>query len=206
MQSDKYVTDTFNFDPLSNSFKYLVSNTLYTESEINTLRPLLVEATPIVNPVTGKYESSFVYNNPNGYQYLYLVWDLTNAYSIDLCYDATDRVAACELCGEVPHYSIELCYDSTNEVAACELCNPSSNCFEYDIYASETDLLDSKNSELIYTYINCNNQTAEYKINDYGNWQNVFCAQSVSAITYLANDDTMKSATNSTATATETSC
>jgi hypothetical protein len=98
IQSEKYITDTFDFDPLANSFKYLVSNTLYTESEINTLRPLLAEATPIVNPVTGKYESSFVYNNPSGYQYLYLVWDLVNAYSIELCYDADSSIESCNGC------------------------------------------------------------------------------------------------------------
>ncbi len=122
MQSEKYSTDSFNFDPLANSFKYLVSNTLYTDSQINTLRPLLNEATPILNPVTGKYQSSFTYNNPSGYQYLYLVWDLTNTYSVDLCYDAISRFAACELCGEVPHYSVELCYDATDSALACTEC------------------------------------------------------------------------------------
>ena len=112
----------------------MVSNTLYTESQLNELRPLLNEATPIVNPVTGKYESSFVYNNPSGYQYLYLVWDLTNAYSVDLCYDATDRVAACELCGSVPHYAIELCYDSTDLALACD-CNPPIISYPHDFSA-----------------------------------------------------------------------
>ncbi len=120
MQSEKYITDTFIFDPLANSFKYLVSNTLYTESEINDLRPLLNEAAPIINPVTGKYESSFIYNNPDGYQYLYLVWDLTNAYSIDLCYDENSNGAACNLCGDIPHYAVNLCYDATDEALACD--------------------------------------------------------------------------------------
>jgi hypothetical protein len=154
IQSEKYVTDTFDFDPLANSFKYLVSNTLYTESEINTLRPLLVEATPILNPVTGKYESSFVYNNPSGFDYLYLVWDLTNAYSVDLCYDATDRVAACELCGDTPHYAVNLCYDATDELLACDcdavpectdrrvvfqICNSNSMLDDnFDIYLNDT--------------------------------------------------------------------
>jgi hypothetical protein len=95
MQSEKYTTDTFNFDPLSNSFKYLVSNTLYTESDIATLKPLLNLATPIVNPSTGKFESSFVYSNPTKLQYLYLVWDLTSAYSLELCYDSSSSEGAC---------------------------------------------------------------------------------------------------------------
>lgn len=56
-------------------FKYLVSDTLYDESEINTLSPLLQEATPINNPATDVYEASFTYANPSDHQYLYLVWD-----------------------------------------------------------------------------------------------------------------------------------
>jgi hypothetical protein len=122
MQSEKYNTDTFDFDPLSNSFKYLVSNTLYTESEIATLKPLLQNADPILNPTTGKYEASFIYNNPGNYQYLYLVWDYTNAYSIDMCYDATSYSDACTLCGDVPHYTIELCYDASSGESACTGC------------------------------------------------------------------------------------
>jgi hypothetical protein len=95
IQSEKYSTDTFDFDPLSNSFKYLFSDTLYTESEISTLKPLLQLAEPIINTSTGKYEASFIYDNPNNYQYLYLVWDFTNAYGIKLCYDETDKDLAC---------------------------------------------------------------------------------------------------------------
>ena len=107
IQSEKYVTDTYNFDPLSNSFKYLVSNTLYTESDIATLKPLLNQATPILNPSTGKFESSFVYNNPSKLQYLYLVWDLTSAYGLDLCYDELSASEACNGCDEpVEEYKI----------------------------------------------------------------------------------------------------
>lgn len=98
MQSDKYITDTFDFDPASNSLKYLVSDTLYTESDINTLRPLLNTATPIINPSSGKFESSFVYNNPSKLQYLYLVWDLLNAYSVGLCYSDISGEDACITC------------------------------------------------------------------------------------------------------------
>ena len=156
MQSEKYITDTFYFDPMANSFKYLVSNTLYTESEINTLRPLLVEATPILNPVTGKYESSFVYNNPSGFDYLYLVWDLTNAYSVDLCYDATDRVAACELCGDTPHYAVNLCYDATDELLACD-CDAVPECTDrrvvFQICNSNSALDDNFDIYLNDTYI-----------------------------------------------------
>ena len=65
--------DTANWD--FDKFKYLVSDTLYSESDIDTLTPLLQEATPILNPITEVYEASFTYLNPANYSYLYLVWD-----------------------------------------------------------------------------------------------------------------------------------
>ena len=65
--------DSAEFD--HDKFKYLVSDTLYDSDDINTLTPLLSEASPIDNPSTDVYESSFTYNNPSDNNYLYLVWD-----------------------------------------------------------------------------------------------------------------------------------
>ena len=75
MYSSKLSGDTYNFDALYNKFMYLVSDTLYTEAEVETLVPLLIAATPTLNPSTGVFSSSFVYNNPGASQYLYLVWN-----------------------------------------------------------------------------------------------------------------------------------
>lgn len=69
----KSIFDTANWG--SDKFKYLVSDTLYSESDIETLTPLLQEATPILNPETNVYESSFTYTNPSDHSYLYLVWE-----------------------------------------------------------------------------------------------------------------------------------
>lgn len=74
MQSNKLFTDDFIFNEDIHRFKYLMSNTLYSESDTDILTPLLNTATPILNPSTGVYESSFVYTATSGY-YLYLVWD-----------------------------------------------------------------------------------------------------------------------------------
>jgi len=73
MRYKKLAGDLAEWD--SDKFKYLVSDTLYDESDINTLSPLLQEATPINNPATDVYEASFTYANPSDHQYLYLVWD-----------------------------------------------------------------------------------------------------------------------------------
>ena len=96
MSSNKLTDDTFVFD--NNNFKYLVSDTLYTEAEIGLLRAELVNITPVVSPSTGNYETSFVYNNPSGHQYLYLVWDYAVSTPINLCYDETSFIDVCFNC------------------------------------------------------------------------------------------------------------
>jgi hypothetical protein len=112
LESNKLTGDTFVFD--DNSFRYLVSNTLYTEGDINTLLTTSTLATPVLNPSTGKYSTSFVYDNPDSKQYLYLIWNYTKAYDIDLCYDETD-------------YEV-----------ACDDCEPTSYAFNMSLFGSET--------------------------------------------------------------------
>jgi hypothetical protein len=103
MSSNKLTDDTFVFD--DNRFKYLVSDTLYTEAEIGLLRgELLIPTNPIVSPSTGNYETSFVYDNPSGHQYLYLVWDYSTSRAINLCYDETSIYEACDC--DLPDYEL----------------------------------------------------------------------------------------------------
>jgi uncharacterized protein (TIGR02145 family) len=99
MQSDKFITDNFIFNTEKNNFKYLASNTLYSDKD--TLYPLLNTATPILNPSTGIYESSFIYDNTLGNKYLYLVWDYTDFFEFDLCYNLNNSLLACD-CNECP--------------------------------------------------------------------------------------------------------
>jgi len=60
-------------------FKYLVSDTLYTADQIDQLTPLLTTLNDVETSITSipgeTYEAEFIYSNPNGYRYLYLVWD-----------------------------------------------------------------------------------------------------------------------------------
>jgi hypothetical protein len=73
MRYTKQPGDTAEWE--GDKFKYLVSDTLYTEADINTLTPLLQEASPINNVGPDIYEATFTYSNPTGASYLYLVWD-----------------------------------------------------------------------------------------------------------------------------------
>ena len=73
MRYRKNIGDSASWN--NDKFKYLISDVLYTESDIDTLTPLLQEATPITNPSENVYEASFTYDNPSENAYLYLVWD-----------------------------------------------------------------------------------------------------------------------------------
>jgi len=89
------------------SFKYLVSNTQYTEAQIATLTPLLQEATPISNPSSGVYQASFTYTNTSDHQYLYLVWDYGVGTAASLCYSSTSVEDACCSCTSTSSYYID---------------------------------------------------------------------------------------------------
>jgi len=97
--SQKRTGDTFVFNPELNSFKYLVSNNLYTPSE---LLPLL---TPIT-PITGEYRVTINNAALAGYDYLYLVWDYRSMSSITLCYDETNPYVLCCDCTVSDSYFI----------------------------------------------------------------------------------------------------
>jgi hypothetical protein len=64
-------TATYN----SYEFKYLVSDVLYSQAEVETLAPLLQTATPVVSQEDDIHYASFTYSNPLSKPYLYLVWD-----------------------------------------------------------------------------------------------------------------------------------
>ena len=96
MASNKIDFDTLVFDPTTDSFKYLVSNTLYTAAQIPALlnNGSLATATPITNPSTGYYTANFTYTNSSN-QYLYLIFDYTTSTSASLRYGASAQIACC---------------------------------------------------------------------------------------------------------------
>jgi hypothetical protein len=94
-----YTTKTSNqtFQPgMNNNVYYLVSDTLYTSADA---RLILQQATPI--PVVyvalsgGYYQGTFVFSNPNDFEYLYLIWDYSDNFnngSISYYGDASERI------------------------------------------------------------------------------------------------------------------
>ena len=106
---NKLATDDFVFDETSDRFKYLRTNTLYDNTDVD-MQALLAAidavpptpippaggvATPIIN--TGAPNTYYAeFDMPATGSYLYLVWDYrTITETTDLCYGATESNACC---------------------------------------------------------------------------------------------------------------
>ena len=107
MSTIKQGFDDFIFNPAQDKFKWLSSTTLYnnTSADMTLLlnNPSLIDVGPISNPSSGVYKASVTTtsgNFPVSNPYLYLVWDLREYSSSELCYASnfSSKEAACCLC------------------------------------------------------------------------------------------------------------
>ena len=107
LKTKKLPGDTFDFDPATNNFKILSSNTLYQNNtaDINTLLGLATNVIPVNSPNATTFEatelgtlSGGTFTIPPANQFLYLVWDLRNISNQLLCYSATSAADACCNC------------------------------------------------------------------------------------------------------------
>lgn len=100
MFSNKQASDTYNFDPTFNDFKYLRTDTLYenNSTDINALVAASNNETSTIgtegDPV---FKSNFVM--PSTGDYLYLIWDYRKSTSAELCLGDTIESACCD-CNE----------------------------------------------------------------------------------------------------------
>lgn len=62
---------------MNNKLYYLVTDKLYTQDQSDIVISLATEIPVAI--VSGKYEGSFVFNNPNEYENLYLIWDYSDS-------------------------------------------------------------------------------------------------------------------------------
>ena len=113
--SKKIEGDTFIFNPALNSFKYLVSNDLYTAEE---LFPLLTTITP----TTGEYRATINNVALAGFDYLYLVWDYKSLLEIDLCYHESNPFSlCCGACSTGSYYINSDLFDTATSIWLDEL-------------------------------------------------------------------------------------
>ena len=96
MISNKFSTDTFVFNPATDKFRYLTSNTLYTNTPANI--STLLGLSSIATPNQGGGNNNFAqFNVPALQNYLYLIWDFRDSTPVTLCYSVDDSFDAC--CG-----------------------------------------------------------------------------------------------------------
>ena len=100
IRSVKGTSGTMQFNPATHKLRYLMSNTLYTKTNVLSLLNASTVATPVLNPSTGVYTASFTYNS--GSDYLYIIHDYRNIYSTDLCYSSVSAEDACCECVSEP--------------------------------------------------------------------------------------------------------
>lgn len=100
IRSVKGTTGTMEFNPATHKFRYLMSNTLYTSTNVLSLLNASVIASPVLNPTTGTYSASFTFSS--GSNYLYIIHDYRNIYTTDLCYSSVSANEACCDCGTEP--------------------------------------------------------------------------------------------------------
>ena len=97
ISSNKFSFDNFTFDPLVDKFKYLRTNTLYTNSDVD-MQALLAAAT-LATPIEtteapDRYYAEFAMP-ATGEVYLYLIWDYRTSTEVDLCFGSTEKESCC---------------------------------------------------------------------------------------------------------------
>jgi hypothetical protein len=101
IQYNKIMFDTRNFNPASDRFNYLRSNTLYNNNTVDITN--LLAASSFATPISGSgntYFADFTVPSSASGQYLYLIWDLRKSIPVTLCYHADDINEVCCNCPE----------------------------------------------------------------------------------------------------------
>tara|TARA_A100001391_G_scaffold56585_1_gene34626 strand:- start:18389 stop:22978 length:4590 start_codon:yes stop_codon:yes gene_type:complete len=95
--SNKFPTDTFVFNSITNKLRYLRSSTTYanTATDILSLVSASAEATPIVEDGNQNYATFTMPTMTLADNNLYLLWDYRNPTAQILCQDSTAFAACC---------------------------------------------------------------------------------------------------------------
>lgn len=97
--SNQFNSDTFVFNPASNNFRYLMSNTFYNNSVIDITLLLAASSIATTNTTSTNYnDATFIV--PPIQQYLYLIWDLRDSVETSLCFGTSglDVCCNCDFC------------------------------------------------------------------------------------------------------------
>jgi hypothetical protein len=113
--SNAIVPDDFVFNTTYNKFRYLRSNTLYDNNNID-IQSMLYLST-IITPISGSapvYNGDFTVPSSLDGSYLYLIWDLRSAIETELCYGTTRINSCCDCIGDV--YYLDASFNAATSV------------------------------------------------------------------------------------------
>ena len=98
MLSTKVGFDNYDFVIASDKFRYVRSDTLYsnTPTDIQSLLGITAVASPIFAPINFNTSYSANFTMPSVGQYLYLVWDYRKSTPIELCSGADLTISCCD--------------------------------------------------------------------------------------------------------------
>lgn len=86
MASNKFALANFDFDPTQNKFRYLRTNTVYNNNTVD-INALITASSVGITAGSGTYYYSDIPAGTTG-DFLYLVWDLRDTQSTELCWSA----------------------------------------------------------------------------------------------------------------------
>ena len=91
--ANKFGFDTYDFDPVNDKFRYLRSNTLYTNIPVDI--QALLTASTVATPNQGGGTFNYAeFTVPTSGSYLYLIWDYRDSIATELCYSDLEGEAA----------------------------------------------------------------------------------------------------------------
>jgi hypothetical protein len=134
IQTNKINPDTYNFNPLGNKFRYLRSNTNYTNTPSNI--SALLSASYLASPISGGpniYQANFIVPPSIDGNYLYLIWDLRNSGISNLCYTeypttSTGLRDLCCNCSQCSESCIGVHFQNRSETENAEIYFPLGLC------------------------------------------------------------------------------
>jgi hypothetical protein len=95
--SNRFQSDTFNFNAESDSFKYCQTDTLYGNNSVDLLTLLSVSTLATPNQGGGDYNYA-EFTVPGEGLYLYLIWDFRSVTPVELCYSDISKGDVCCNC------------------------------------------------------------------------------------------------------------
>jgi hypothetical protein len=96
IQTNKIGDDDYVFDPASDKFRYLRTNTLY-ENNVSDISAMIA-ASSVASPNVTIYNVNYAeFSTPDTVDgdTLYLIWDLRDSVPVQLCYSENDPIASC---------------------------------------------------------------------------------------------------------------